>query len=291
MTSGSIGGSGPPRSDRLSERIRAYWDAYPHGTQYATQTSLTPDTPTFFEQLRPWMNPYRCPGGLAQIEREAARLRGKRLLEVGCGLGYCSVEFLRRGVRVTATDVSPVSVELARRHFAVAGVRADAVEVASVLDLPYADSTFDAVWADGVLYYSGDIPRALREIGRVLRPGGRAFILHFRRQPSWLDALTHYGRERIEFKGQEPPISQSLTEPEILAMFREFRVVETAREQYRAQPIARRGWKAALYQWAFRPVYNAIPRTLAECWASKFSVTAVKPGERRTSDRQARLTA
>jgi ubiquinone/menaquinone biosynthesis C-methylase UbiE len=267
------------KCDRQTEAIRAYWNAHPHGVEYAEQQNLEPGTPAFFEHIRPWMSPYRFPWLMARIEREAARLDGKRLLDVGCGLGYDSLEFLRRGVRVTAIDISASAVELTRRHFAIAGVRADAVEVADVLGLPYPDATFDAVWSNGVLYYSGDMPQAMSEIWRVLRPGGRAIISHLRRRPCWMDVLSRFGREPIEFKDAEPPVSESHTEAEILAMFREFLVVETTRDQFRARPIARRRWKATLYRWGFRPVYNAMPRALAERWASKFSVTAVKSGD------------
>jgi ubiquinone/menaquinone biosynthesis C-methylase UbiE len=273
---------------RLSERrrrapyrepnaVQAYWNAHPHGAEYAQQPDVGPGTAVFFERIRPWMSPYRFPGVMARIEREADLLRGKRLLDLGCGLGYDSIEFLRRGVRVTAADVSGSAVALARKHFTIAGVRADGLEVASALALPYADGTFDAVWSDGVLYYTGDMPRALREIWRVLRAGGQAIVSHLRRRPSWMDLLSRLGRAPIEFKDTEPPVSEAHTEAEILAMFGEFEVIETTRDQYRARPIARSGWKAQLYRWCFRPVYNAVPRGLAKRWASKFSVVALKP--------------
>ena len=263
--------------DRRTEAIRAYWNAHATRAEYAGASSPASVTPAFFDRIRPWMSPYRFPWIMERIDHEAASLRGKRLLDVGCGLGFDSVEFMRRGVRVTATDISDSAVVLARRHFTIAGVRAEAVSVASALDLPYADGAFDAVWSDGVLYYTGDMPRALREIWRVLQPRGRAIISHLRRRPSWIDLLSRLGHERVEFKATEPPVSESHTDREILAMFSAFQVVETTRDQFRARPIARRGWKATLYRRGFRPVYNAMPRALAEHWASKLSVTAVKP--------------
>ena len=264
-------------SYRKADAVRAYWNAHPHGAEYAERAAVEPGTPAFFERIRPWMSPYRFPELMARIEREAARLHGKRLLDLGCGLGYDSIEFLRRGVRVTAIDVSSAAVALAAMHFAIAGVQADGLEVATALALPYAAATFDAVWADGVLYYTGDMPRALHEIWRVLRAGGRAIVSHLRRRPSWMDLLSRLGRAPIEFKDAEPPVSEARTEAEILAMFGEFEVIETTRDQYRARPIARRGWKAELYRWCFRPVYNAVPRALAVRWASKLSVVARKP--------------
>lgn len=262
---------------RERNAVQAYWNAHPHGVEYAQEPDVEPGTPAFFERIRPWMSPYRFPELMARIEREAARLRGKRLLDLGCGLGYDSIEFLRRGVRVTAMDVSSSAVALAAVHFAIAGVEADGLQVATALALPFAAGAFDAVWADGVLYYTGDMPRALREIWRVLRAGGRAIVSHLRRRPSWMDALSRLGRAPIEFKDAEPPVSEAHTEAEILEMFRGFEVIEVTRDQYRARPIARRGWKAELYRWCFRPLYNAVPRVLARRWASKLSVVALKP--------------
>ena len=267
----------PERRGR--DAIRGYWNEHPHGAEY---TDVAGDwaTPAFFARIRPWMSPYRFPWILQRIERESAGLQGKHLLDLGCGLGYDSVEFLSRGVRVTAVDISASAVSLARQHLAIEGVEAEALDVANALDLPYADESFDAVWSDGVLYYTGNMPRALREVWRVLKPGGRAIISHLRRRPSWIELLSRVGHEPVETKGEEPPVSEAHTEEEILAMFAAFDVVETTRDQFRARPVARRGWKAALYRCGFRPVFNAIPRPLAEHLASKLSVTAVKPALR-----------
>ena len=106
-----------------------------------------------------------------RIEREAAKLRGKHLVEIGCGMGFDSLEFLKRGVRVTATDLTPTAVELARKHFEIAGVKAEDVRVENALDLSFPDETFDAAWANGVLHATSDTPRAIREVRRVLKPG------------------------------------------------------------------------------------------------------------------------
>lgn len=259
-----------------SQASRAYWNTHADRAEYAGESCPAVGTPEFFARIRPWMSPYRFPWIMDRIEREAAGLWGKRLLDVGCGLGFDALEFMRRGVRVTVIDVSASAMALARRHFALSGVQAEVASVADALLLPFAPETFDAVWSDGVLYYTGDMARAVHEIWRVLRPGGRAIVSHLRRRPSWLDLLSRLAHEPIEFKDTEPPVSEVHSEREILAMFDGFRVVERTRDQFRARPIARRGWKAALYRRGFRPLYNAMPRALAERWASKLSVTALK---------------
>ncbi len=257
--------------------VRRYWDSHPLGLQYVTEPGLEVGSPEFFAHIRPWMNPFKFPWIMQRIERQAEILEGKHLLEVGCGLGFDSLEFLKRGVRVTASDLTPTAVELARRHFEIEGVAPEDVRVESGLGLSFADGTFDAVWSNGVLHATGDTRKAIDEVYRVLKPGGRAIISHFYRKPSWMYLLHHMGRENIEYKEEDPPVNEFYVESEIERMFETFEIVETAREHYRALPVCRSGLKAALYTYGFKPVYNLLPRPIAERFAYKYSVTAVKP--------------
>jgi ubiquinone/menaquinone biosynthesis C-methylase UbiE len=94
------------------------------------------------------------------------------VLEVGCGDANIWRENLDRippGWRLTLTDFSPGMVDAAR---AVLGDRAE-YAVADVQELPFPDASFDAVIANHMLFHVPDRPRALGEIARVLRPGGR----------------------------------------------------------------------------------------------------------------------
>jgi SAM-dependent methyltransferase len=94
-------------------------------------------------------------------------VRPSRLLEVGCGWGELA-EWLVRDTRaeVIATDLSPHMVELARSR----GVDA---RVADVQALPFADGEFDVAVAAWMLYHVPDLERAVAELARVLRRGGR----------------------------------------------------------------------------------------------------------------------
>jgi ubiquinone/menaquinone biosynthesis C-methylase UbiE len=258
------------------EDVHAYWNTNTLGLQYRSDPGLEPGTPGFFAHIRPWMNPYKFPWIMQRIEREAQILRGKHLLEVGCGMGYDSLEFLKRGVRVTATDLTENAVRIARRHFEVEGARPEAVQVENALKLSFPDESFDAVWANGVLHATSDTQRAIDEVRRVLKPGGRAIISHFYRRPSWMWVVHRLGREPIEAHEEDPPVNEFYTEPQILSMFRGFRVVETAREHHRALPVAKRGFNAALYRGVFAPIYNLLPESIALRYAYKFSVTAIK---------------
>jgi SAM-dependent methyltransferase len=91
----------------------------------------------------------------------------KRVLEVGGGPGEVSERIARElGAEVVMVDISPRMAELAREK----GVDA---RVGDVQDLPFADGEFDCAVAAWMLYHVPELDRALAELRRILRPGGR----------------------------------------------------------------------------------------------------------------------
>jgi len=97
---------------------------------------------------------------------ELRRHAPRRVLEVGCGWGELAARIqLELGCELVALDLSPRMVELARER----GVDA---RLGDVQELAFADGELDAVVAAWMLYHVPDLDRALREIARVLRPGG-----------------------------------------------------------------------------------------------------------------------
>lgn len=100
---------------------------------------------------------------------DAARVGpGTRTLEVGAGPGLVSAEAVRRGAVVSAVDADPQMAETARRNAPGADVR-----VAVLPGLPFEDETFEAVVGNFVINHVGDPAVTLKELRRVLRPGGR----------------------------------------------------------------------------------------------------------------------
>jgi ubiquinone/menaquinone biosynthesis C-methylase UbiE len=113
---------------------------------------------------------------------------------VGCGQGIDLAEFGLRGARVTGIDLTPRHVELAREHLASLQVDGEVV-LGDAESLPFPDASFDRVTSNGVLHHTPDIQAALREIHRVLRPGGDARILVYNRNSLhyWLQQVLYTG--------------------------------------------------------------------------------------------------
>ncbi|NOL38629.1 methyltransferase domain-containing protein [Kribbella sandramycini] len=114
-----------------------------------------------------------CPEG---VDEEAAQLlgpvRGKRILEVGCGGAQCARWLAGQGADVVAFDISLEQLRVARQLDARTGTAVRTV-AADATALPYADASFDIVCsAFGALPFVANVETALREIARTLRPGG-----------------------------------------------------------------------------------------------------------------------
>jgi SAM-dependent methyltransferase len=109
---------------------------------------------------------------------------GARVLEVGCGPGHLSIRMARQlGLEVTGLDLDPEMIEIAREN---AGSAADDVHrrptfvVGDVAALPFPDASFDIVVSTLSMHHWADPTSGLAEIGRVLRPGGRALVWDLR---------------------------------------------------------------------------------------------------------------
>lgn len=98
----------------------------------------------------------------------------RHALELGSGTGFFLLNLMQGGVisKGSVTDLSPGMVQAALRNAAGLGLDVDG-KVADAETLPYPDDTFDLVIGHAVLHHIPDLPTAMREILRVLKPGGR----------------------------------------------------------------------------------------------------------------------
>lgn len=108
------------------------------------------------------------------ILRRMGVLRGKRLLDIGSGLGESSVYFALQGANVTALDISPGMVETTLRLGKRYGVEVTGVvSIAEELNVP--SESFDLVYIANAIHHVQDRSKMFSEIRRVLKPGGRFF--------------------------------------------------------------------------------------------------------------------
>lgn len=104
-------------------------------------------------------------------------VRGKVVVDLGCGTGETLIPLVKRGARVIAIDISPDLVELARRRLESYDIAGGTVtlQACSAYETGLPDESVDVVFSIALLHHL-DLEKARKEIWRILRPGGK-FIL------------------------------------------------------------------------------------------------------------------
>ncbi|MBA2527414.1 MAG: class I SAM-dependent methyltransferase [Pyrinomonadaceae bacterium] len=154
--------------------MRAFWQANPCGTKFA---DAAPGTRRFYELVedhrygKEWHIPQAA---------EFARAEGLKVLEIGCGLGTDGAQFAKAGADYTGVDLTDAAIELAKKRFDLFNLSGK-FQTADAEKLDFADDSFDLVYSHGVLHHTPDTESAVKEIYRVLRPGGRAVVMLYHR--------------------------------------------------------------------------------------------------------------
>ena len=110
-------------------------------------------------------------------------LRGARVLDVGCGAGLLSEAMAREGASVTALDLAPELIDVAKLHLLESGLQVD-YRLVSVEDLATESAgSFDAITCMEMLEHVPDPGSVLRACASLLRPGGKLFVSTLNRTP------------------------------------------------------------------------------------------------------------
>ena len=159
---------------QLKERVRAFWQEHPCGTKFA---DAQPGSRKFFElvEAHRYEKEWHIPAAAG-----FAYTKDLRVLEIGCGLGTDGAQFAQAGAHYTGIDLTEAAIDLARRRFELFDLPGN-FRVADAEQLDFPDNSFDIVYSHGVLHHTPDTAAAVREIHRVLRPGGRAIVMLYHR--------------------------------------------------------------------------------------------------------------
>jgi ubiquinone/menaquinone biosynthesis C-methylase UbiE len=171
-------------------RAREQWGQDPCGAMYDREHEL--GTREFFDAIEkhryteyaPWMPELM---GFNKFP-------GAQLLEIGCGMGTDLLQFARGGASCTAVDLTPRSIAITRHRFQLYGFDAS-FSISDGERLPFRSDSFDVVYSNGVLHHTPDTAGAIREVHRVLRPGGTAKVMLYHRSSLnyWVEIILRRG--------------------------------------------------------------------------------------------------
>jgi 2-polyprenyl-3-methyl-5-hydroxy-6-metoxy-1,4-benzoquinol methylase len=182
-------------SSLLKDKIRDWWADAPmtYGQEHGTTDYVRRDgsverveigSRRFFEladeRFYSWNVPLHTEAGPFGAIFPYDEMRGRRVLEIGCGMGCMAMNWAQRGALITAIDLNPTSIAQTKQRFSLLNLNAD-IRQADAEALPFDDASFDYVYSWGVLHHTPDTARAIEEIRRVLRPGGRTGVMLYHR--------------------------------------------------------------------------------------------------------------
>lgn len=239
------------------EEVRRYWTENVNTTQFWTGDAREIGSPEFFDQVEQFVREKRD-YWYRLIDEASARYPGGKVLEVGCGAGWEAVTWARAGMEVHGVDLSDAALKLARSNFEYNSLQGN-LQWGNAEDLPYDDDSFDIVASLGVLHQTESTEKAVREVYRVLRPGGEAMIAMYYKY-SWKILLARSARVNFEFSHEDSPITRLYTKKDMRRLFGRFQDVQVFLGYTKATRSPRTDRLAGLFNDLFVPTYNLLPR-------------------------------
>lgn len=241
------------------EDVKNFWDRHP---LWEGETSLETGTREWFERMgRTKLEDCFCGDLSGWIPAE---IRGKKVLDLGCGPGFWMKPVTDAGALYYGIDISPRAVELALAWRGILKIDAE-VLCGNAEEIPFSGNYFDYVISEGVIHHTPGTQTCVDEIRRVLKPGGLAAAgVYYKgfplRAPFFKPALALMrisgsglkgrGRERMlsarspeelvrMYDGAENPVGKSYSVPELRRMFSAFSDLRFSRYYFpsRALPV------------------------------------------------------
>jgi SAM-dependent methyltransferase len=165
------------------EEVRTYWNRRPCNIRHGQAPIGSREYFDQVEQRKYFVEPH------IPAFADFPRWQGRKVLEVGCGIGTDSINFARAGANVTAVDLSEETLAICRKRFGVYGLparffRANAEDLSSVVPV----ERYDLVYSFGVIHHTPNPGRAIEELMQYLGPGSELRLMLYAKY-SWKNVL------------------------------------------------------------------------------------------------------
>jgi 2-polyprenyl-3-methyl-5-hydroxy-6-metoxy-1,4-benzoquinol methylase len=168
----------------LQERSKLWWNENPMSYDWHKTIAPPEGSLSFYREIDArFLSSSSFYGGEQPFCRliPFRELKGKRVLEIGCGMGFHTQLLAQAGCVVTAIDLTPRAAELTTKRLSLQGATAD-VRLMDAEKLEFKDEEFDFVWSWGVIHHSASPERITRQVCRVLKPLGQFRAMVYNRR-------------------------------------------------------------------------------------------------------------
>ena len=233
------------------DSVRDYWNRRPCNLRHGTAEVGTRE---YFDQVeaRKYMvEPHIL--GFTEFEK----WRGKKVLEIGCGLGTAAVSFARAGADYTAVELSDESLKLAKQRFEVYGLKGrfysgNAEELSKVVPV----ETYDLIYSFGVIHHAPHPEKIVAEVRKYMGPASE-FRLMLYAKNSWKNILIESGFDQPEAQSG-CPIAFTYTQDEVRALMKGYDVTGIRQEHIFPYVVE----KYVKYEYELQPWFQAMPKEM-----------------------------
>jgi ubiquinone/menaquinone biosynthesis C-methylase UbiE len=272
----------------LNARVRAWWNQNPFNYFVDSEEGTWEFFQNVDRKFLKWI-PFMQKGGFPFLTNyvDMKGLKGKKVLDIACGTGVLTEQFVRMGADVTAIDLTPKAVELTKKRLALHHLHANVME-ADAQQLPFEDASFDFVCAWGCLMHMPKTEKAIAEIHRVLKPGGKCLAMMYHKDSVHLRYCIQLGRgilrgKYLKYDNQSlinrytdgaavggNTLAKFYSRKEFRALFSQFNTIVVAIHDNHGMP--------AQLPHPWLPVGKLMPATIKEWVCRAFGMTAIITG-------------
>lgn len=239
--------------------VEEYWNRRPCNIRHSRREVGTREYFDEVEVRKYFVEPHIL--GFAEFPRWA----GKRVLEVGCGIGTDAVNFARAGADYTAVDLSEASLDLARNRFDVFGLQGRFIHGNSEeLGTLVGPELFDLVYSFGVIHHTPHPRAVVEQIAKVIKPGGELRVMVYARH-SWKSAMIDAGFDQPEAQSG-CPIAYVYSEDEARELLTGFEIEQVRQDHIFPYVVE----KYVRYEYEPQPWFKAMPEGMFKALEQHF---------------------
>lgn len=235
------------------QTVQSYWNARPCNIRHSTQPIGTKEYFDEVEQRKYFVEPH-IPG-FAQFKR----WHGKKVLEVGCGIGTDTINFARAGAKVAAVDLSDESLKVAQQRAKVFGLEekicfyhANAEELSSFVPV----EPYDLVYSFGVIHHTPNPSNVIAQIRRYMTSASELRMMLYAKN-SWKNMMIEAGFDQPEAQSG-CPIAYTYTPDDVRNLLKGFAILEIKQDHIFPFIIE----KYVKYEYEILPWFSAMPKDM-----------------------------
>lgn len=198
----------------MEEIVKDFWDNRPCNIKHSKKEFLSKEYFDEVEKKRYFVEshiPKFC---------DFAKYKGRKILEIGCGIGTDAVMFAKEGCDYYGLELSDESLKITKERFKVFNLDGKFFSLNSENMSIFEDNTFDLVYSFGVIHHTESPEIVLDEVYRILKPGGEAKIMLYAKD-SWKKMMIDNGLDQYEAQSG-CPIAFTYSKDEIFELFNKF---------------------------------------------------------------------